>query len=126
MMCDHQGENITELSKKKDGTKFSPVYKLKVNAGATKTIYCRLCSKATDNAFFPGFKDIFTLRKQEADDFYGAILPKGMTTDMAQIQRQALAGVLWSKQYYHFDVERWLTKSGRYYTSEHVAQDRPQ
>ncbi|HEX2628234.1 MAG TPA: glucosidase, partial [Chitinophagaceae bacterium] len=106
-----KGENITELSKKKDGTKFSPVYKLKVNAGATKTIYCRLCSKATDNAFFPGFKDIFTLRKQEADDFYGAILPKGMNTDMAQIQRQALAGVLWSKQYYHFDVERWLTKS---------------
>jgi hypothetical protein len=106
-----QGTNLAELSKKKTGTKFSPVYKLKVPAGATKTIYCRLCAKPADNAFFPGFKDIFTVRKQEADDFYSAILPKGMSSDMAQIQRQALAGVLWSKQYYHFDVERWLNKS---------------
>ncbi|HEX7905965.1 MAG TPA: glucosidase [Chitinophagaceae bacterium] len=106
-----EGENLAELSKKKSGTKFSPVYEMKIAAGATQTIYCRLSSKQTDNAFFPGFKDIFTLRKQEADDFYAAILPKGMSADMAQIQRQALAGVLWSKQYYHFDVEKWLSST---------------
>ena len=106
-----EGENLAELSKKKSGTKFSPVYKTKMAAGATKTIYCRLSGKQAGNAFFPGFKDIFTLRKQEADDFYAAILPKGMSADMAQIQRQALAGVLWSKQYYHFDVEKWLTST---------------
>ncbi len=106
-----EGENITELSKRKTGTKFSPVYKVKVGAGATKTIYCRLSGKQADNPFSPGFKDIFTVRKQEADDFYAAILPKGMSEDMAQIQRQALAGVLWNKQYYHFDVERWLSSS---------------
>ncbi|HEX6193507.1 MAG TPA: glucosidase [Chitinophagaceae bacterium] len=105
------GENLPELSKKKSGTKFSPVYKMKLGAGATKTIYCRLCNKEQDNAFAPGFKNIFTERKHEADDFYAAILPKGMSEDMAQIQRQALAGVLWSKQYYHFDVERWLAGS---------------
>ena len=51
------------------------------------------------------------LKQIAVDDFYAAILPKGMSEDMAQIQRQALAGVLWSKQYYHFDVEKWLTTS---------------
>jgi Glycosyl hydrolase family 63 C-terminal domain len=106
-----KGLNIPELTKKRAGTKFSPVYKMKVPAGATKTLYCRLNNKLVDNAFATGFKDIFAVRKQEADDFYAAILPKGMSTDMAHIQRQALAGVLWSKQYYHFDVERWLSSS---------------
>lgn len=102
------GANLSELSKNKKGTKFSPVYKMKIGGGETKTVYCRLNNKLVDNPFSKGFKDIFTKRKQEADDFYAAILPKGMDADMAQIQRQALAGVLWSKQYYHFDVERWL------------------
>lgn len=106
-----KGENLEELSGKKEGTKFSPVYKMKIAAGATKTIYCRLNAKLVEKPFAPGFKDIFTVRKKEADDFYAAILPKGMSKDMAQIQRQALSGVLWSKQYYHFDVQEWLTTS---------------
>ncbi|MDP4261614.1 MAG: glucosidase [Bacteroidota bacterium] len=105
------GKNLLELSKKETGTKFSPVYKMKISGGATKTIYCRLNNNLVDNPFTAGFKDVFTIRKKEADEFYAAILPKGMSGGMAQIQRQALAGVLWSKQYYHFDVERWLTTS---------------
>ncbi len=56
-----------------------------------------------------GFEEIFKRRKQEANEFYSAILPKGLNNDLANIQRQAIAGLLWSKQYYHFDVERWLT-----------------
>ncbi len=106
-----KGENSTELSSKNAGTKFSPVYKMKVAAGATKTVYCRLNDKLETDPFQKGFKDLFQVRKKEADEFYAAILPKGMSGDMAQIQRQALAGVLWSKQYYHFDVERWLSTS---------------
>jgi hypothetical protein len=102
------GENIAELSKKKTGTKFSPVYEMKIAGGATKTIYCRLSDKLSDAPFANGFKDIFQTRKQEADDFYAAILPANISKDMALIQRQAFAGLLWSKQYYHFDVERWL------------------
>jgi hypothetical protein len=106
-----KGQDMAELSAKSAGTKFSPVYKMKVAAGATKTVYCRLSNKLEASPFSKGFKDIFKTRKQEADEFYAAILPKGMSSDMAQIQRQALAGVLWSKQYYHFDVERWLSVS---------------
>ena len=103
------GKNGNELSKKKTGTKFAPVYKMKVAAGTTKTVYCRLANRLIENPFTKEFKEVFTVRKKEADEFYAAILPKGMSQDMAQIQRQALAGILWSKQYYHFDVEQWLT-----------------
>ena len=104
-----EGENIAALRKKKTGTKFSPVYKLKLKGGETKTVYCRLSNHMLDNAFVKGFEKIFTTRKEEADEFYAAILPKGMSGEMARIQRQALAGMLWSKQFYHFDVERWLS-----------------
>jgi len=103
------GKNGNELSKKKTGTKFAPVYKMRIAAGATKTVYCRLGNRLIENPFTKEFKEVFTVRKKEADEFYAAILPRGMSQDMAQIQRQALAGILWSKQYYHFDVEQWLT-----------------
>lgn len=104
-------KNVKELSERKTGTKFAPLYNLKINGGATKTIYCRLSMDLLDVPFGSIVKKVFDLRKQEADEFYAAILPKGMSDDMARIQRQALAGVLWSKQFYHFDVERWLSNS---------------
>ncbi len=106
-----KGDNLAALRKKKSGTKCAPVYKLKIAGGATKTLYCRLSTTLMDDAFTKGFQNIFDTRKQEADDFYAAILPKGMSKDMACIQRQAIAGLLWSKQYYHFDIERWLNSS---------------
>jgi hypothetical protein len=105
------GENLAALKDKKTGTKFSAVYNLTLKAGETKTIYCRLTSQADDKPFLPGFEKIFSDRKQEADDFYNIILAPNMPADLKNIQRQGLAGLLWSKQYYHFDVERWLTTS---------------
>ncbi len=106
-----EGTNYKEISEAKSGTKFSPLYKLTVDGGATTTIYCRLSNKLLDTPFAAGFEDIFRLRKHEADEFYAATLPSGMSDDMALIHRQALAGILWNKQYYHFDVERWLNES---------------
>lgn len=106
-----RGEHIEALREKKSGTKFSPVYKLSIEAGAKKTIYCRLSNKLIENPFTNGFEKIFVTRKEEANDFFAAILPAGMDDDMASIQRQAIAGILWSKQYYHYDVERWLNTS---------------
>ncbi|MGN6163023.1 MAG: MGH1-like glycoside hydrolase domain-containing protein [Flavisolibacter sp.] len=103
-----KGENRDALRDKKDGTKFAAVYKLRIPAGSTKTIYCRLSNQQLGKPFQPGFEQIFSARKQEANDFYSAILPKGFNNDVVQIQRQALAGLLWSKQYYAFDVEEWL------------------
>ena len=103
-------ENVPALRKRKSGTKFAPVYKLNIPGGASKTLYCRL-SNVPVNPFPRNFQTIFSIRKKEADDFYATIVPKGMNGDMAQIQRQAIAGLLWSKQFYHFDIERWLTTS---------------
>jgi len=102
------GSNRAKLKAKRAGTKFSPVYELNLAAGETKHIYCRLTNRADDKPFTPGFTKIFDVRKQEADDFYNTILPTDTTPDLKNIQRKALAGLLWSKQYYHFDVENWL------------------
>src|SRR5207237_10894377 len=79
--------------------------------GGTETIYLRLSNKMMDVPFPHGFDDIFTLRKEEADAFYSKVLSSTANPEMAKIQRQALAGLLWSKQYYHFDIERWLNTS---------------
>jgi Glycosyl hydrolase family 63 C-terminal domain len=105
------GTNKIKLSNKKEGTKFSPVYQLNIPGGETKTIYCRLTNTANDKPFSIGFENIFSTRKQEADDFYNTILPVNISADSKNIQRKALAGLLWSKQYYHFDIERWLNTS---------------
>jgi hypothetical protein len=105
------GTNTTKLRNKKQGTKFAPVYQMNLKAGETKTIYCRLTNNADSKPFTSGFEKIFESRKQEADDFYKAILPSDISDDLKNIQRKALAGLLWSKQYYHYDVERWLTTS---------------
>ena len=103
--------NIQALADRKSGTKFSPVYELNIEGGETKTLYLRLSDKDLDNAFLDGFENIFSTRKAEADEFYDQILPQNISEEFKNIQRQSLAGMLWSKQYYHYDVERWLTTS---------------
>ncbi|RYY27769.1 MAG: glucosidase [Chitinophagaceae bacterium] len=105
------GKDIEALREAKSGTKFSPVYEYTIEGGKSKDIYLRLTNKESDNPFASGFEYIFNLRKEEADGFYDAIIPETGNRDLYQIQRQALAGILWSKQYYHFDVERWLSTS---------------
>lgn len=105
------GYHLDALRQKKTGTRFAPVYKYRIEGGATKTIYLRLSNKILENPFAAGFTSVFTQRKEEADSFYATILKSTKDPAMALIQRQALAGMLWSKQYYYFDVERWLTTS---------------
>jgi len=102
------GKNRDKLRKRKQGTKCSPVYKLSLEGGESKEIYLRLTHKATSKAFQENFQDIFTQRKQEANDFYNERLSSPAGSPFRNIQRQALSGLLWSKQYYHYDVERWL------------------
>ena len=104
-------ENIEALRQKKSGTKFAPVYHYRIEGGAKKTLYLRLSNKIIDNPFSGNPASLFASRKAEADAFYASIFPPDISAEMAVIQRQALAGLLWSKQYYHFDVERWLTTS---------------
>lgn len=105
------GKNIQALRDKKKGTKFSPVYHLSIETGGTREIFLRLTRQDTNTPFAIGFENIFELRKKEADEFYQSILPKNTSADLAIIQRQAFAGLLWNKQYYHFDQERWINNS---------------
>ncbi|OIR05713.1 alpha-glucosidase [mine drainage metagenome] len=102
-------KNTDALHTKKEGTKCSPVYERTIKAKSSSTLFLRLSNVIIEDPFKEGFDAIFDTRKKEADDFYNDILPKNITTDQASVRRQAFAGLLWSKQYYHFDVERWLS-----------------
>jgi hypothetical protein len=62
--------------------------------------------------FGHAFDTVMHDRRREADAFYAAVIPKSLETDAANVVRQALAGMLWSKQFYHYDVDRWLSERG--------------
>ncbi|MES2645658.1 MAG: glucosidase [Bacteroidota bacterium] len=111
-------KNVELLKNKKSGTKFSPVYHCRVAAGETKTFYLRLSDTLLGAPFTSNQNQIFARRKQEADEFYEAILPYHESADLKLVQRQALAGLLWSKQFYHYDIERWI-KNGDGITQHH-------
>jgi hypothetical protein len=105
-----ENKNTENLRKKKNGTKCSPIYKRNIAAGETVTIYLRLTNKELQTGFETNFETIFDSRKKEADEFYSSIITDDDAEAVA-VKRKAFSGLLWSKQYYHFDVERWLDKS---------------
>jgi hypothetical protein len=98
------------------GTKMAAHYQMTVAAGATAEIRLRLSSAAL--AALPAaalgreFEAVFSARQQEADRFYAAISPPSLDADRALVMRQALAGMLWSKQFYYYDVGSWLKEHG--------------
>jgi hypothetical protein len=98
------------------GTKVSAHYILNFGGGETKVIRLRLkddtTSSAKGNPFGSQFDDVFQSRQREADGFYDLITPPSVGDDARSVMRQALAGILWSKQYYYFDLDRWLEEHG--------------
>jgi hypothetical protein len=93
----------------KHGTKAAAHYLLDVPAGGSETVRVRLACRFASEPF-DGFDAIFDSRLRDADEFYERITPQSLTADQRLVHRQALAGMLWSKQYYYFDLERWLTE----------------
>ena len=69
-------------------------------------------SEASGNPFGSHFDKVMSSKKKECDEFYDSITPPGVDKDSANVMRQALAGMLWSKQYYGYDIERWLQQHG--------------
>ena len=65
-----------------------------------------------DDPFGAEFEQILEQRRREADEFYRAITPAGVSDDAANVMRQALAGMLWSKQYFFLDTDKWLEEHG--------------
>jgi len=91
------------------GTKASPHYRLHLEAGSRQTVRLRLNQTPTLMASVgDDFDAILQRRRQEADAFYQALTPFDLDADHRSIQRQALAGLLWSKQYYNYAVKDWL------------------
>ncbi|MEO7523779.1 MAG: glucosidase [Ferruginibacter sp.] len=96
------------LEEKKQGTKFAPMYEWNIEAESSVIIKLRLCREHIKNdPFDKAFDEIFLNRVSEADEFYEAVTAAA-NKDQKNIQRQAFAGMLWSKQYYNLDINRWL------------------
>ncbi len=92
-----------------EGTKAAAHYILSVDAGKSAVIRLRLAgAHQSENPFGASFDEIIKTRINEADEFYHALTPPSVSADAARVMRQALAGMLWSKQYYYFDGDKWL------------------
>ena len=89
------------------GTKMAAIYRQSIAPGASMTCCLRLSRAAQDDPF-ANARDTLAQRRDEAEQFYDAVHCHGLSADERNVQRQALAGMLWSKQLYYYDVEQWL------------------
>jgi mannosylglycerate hydrolase MGH1-like protein len=105
--------NASAVNGEREGTKAAAHYQVAIPSGATATFKVRLSDKAPshwlDGPFSSEFERTFATRRQEADAFYADIIPDASTADEQLVMRQSFAGLLWSKQFYHFVVHDWLT-----------------
>jgi hypothetical protein len=98
------------------GTKAAADYQLMLQPGETTVVRLRLTNTsapmdsvpAGPPAAFEGFETAFAARLKEADDFYTTVIPQDLSADAANVMRQGFAGMLWSKQFYHYVVKQWL------------------
>jgi hypothetical protein len=95
-----------------EGTKAAPHYVLTVGPGETKVVRLRLARTDAEKETkpFAKFDEVFAARLKEADEFYGEVIPPKVKAnpDRANVMRQALAGMMWSKQYFYYDLNLWL------------------
>ncbi|HYM88544.1 MAG TPA: glucosidase, partial [Nitrospiraceae bacterium] len=90
------------------GTKASAHYRQMVGPGQSMTVRLRLTDQALAVPFGPWIGETLTARLQEADEFYRSVTPPAVSPDAANVMRQAIAGMLWSKQFFFFDGDSWL------------------
>ena len=103
---DHVIHGLATVSPEELGTKAALDYVLRIAPGATAEIRLRLAPDARDIGTVHA--EIFDARRHEADEFYQHLTPATGSVEEAMIERQAFAGMIWSKQYYHYNVARWL------------------
>ncbi|GGD41785.1 glucosidase [Emticicia aquatilis] len=107
-ICEGNYNLFNSLITNKLGTKFSPVYQLHLEGDSSQKIKLRLSQEPHSAPFNDDFEKTFSNRKTEADVFYSSFFSDEKSVDVKNIQRQAFAGLLWSRQYYCYDIERWL------------------
>jgi hypothetical protein len=112
-----------EVNSEETGTKVSPHYRATVRSGQCEVIRLRLNDIAARNlsATYPAakgnpfgehFDAAVRTRQEEADQFYATVIPSKLDADAANVMRQAVGGMLWSKQFYNLDVDKWLEEHG--------------
>ncbi|MGH3152408.1 MAG: MGH1-like glycoside hydrolase domain-containing protein, partial [Streptosporangiaceae bacterium] len=109
-IADHVLHGADTVNPDGEGTKAAAHVRLVVPAGGQAAVLVRLTRDGPETlvAPFAEADELIALRRAEADEFYEAITPPTVTDDAKTVMRQALAGMLWSKQCYYFDVDRWL------------------
>ncbi len=90
------------------GTKAAAHYSLNLQPGETTALLLRLTDTMTSQPFDRDFDKTFDKRMQEADEFYAQVIPQNLSDDAKNVMRQSFAGMLWSKQYYGYEIDRWL------------------
>ncbi len=105
---DHVVNGAPTVNPEHAGTKCALWYKVTVRPGQTVTLRLRLRSAQAADAFGAAFDEVLTAREADADEFYAELTPSTATADEAMVMRQAFGGMLWSKQLYYYDVNRWL------------------
>jgi hypothetical protein len=110
------------INPQKSGTKAAAHYRLTILPGKCEVVRLRLTPIGAEalnktygegNGAFGGhFDEVMLARRKEADEFYAEVIPRSLSPDAANVMRQALAGMLWSKQYFYYDVNRWLEERG--------------
>jgi len=99
--------NKDAVNPAKQGTKAAAHYTLEVSPGGSAVVRLRLTAKNEPRPF-DAFDATIAQRLADANEFYDRITPKSLTEDERHVHRQALAGMLWTKQYYYFDLDKWL------------------
>jgi hypothetical protein len=100
-------KNANAVNPSRTGTKSAAHYQLLIDAGGQQVVRLRL-SHETPEVGFDDFDQIVNSRRAEADEFYAEIQPEMTAEDLRRVERQAFAGMIWSKQRYRFDVKTWL------------------
>jgi len=114
--------NADAINPARTGTKVAPHYRFSLKPGESQVVRLRLgpiapvasseVHGAAPGPFGAAFEEVFRARRAEADEFYRAVIPSSLSADAANVMRQALAGMLWTKQFYAYDVDRWLEERG--------------
>jgi hypothetical protein len=101
------------VNPEQQGTKVAAHYHMTVKPGECQVVRLRLSDVAPGKSnAFSNFDDVLAMRHKEADRFYDKIIPRSLNADQVNVMRQALAGMLWGKQFYYYDVEKWLQERG--------------
>jgi hypothetical protein len=105
---------VDAVSPDRTGTKCAAHHTLTIAPGESAGIRVRLSAadRAPSDPLGSDFTRVLAARRAEADEYYARVLPPGIDADRALVARQALAGLLWTKQYYEYDVHRWVREHG--------------